>query len=90
MRRLSEQFPGDAAPHEIYDSGASSGDEFDEQRVLPGHIFLLGDNRDHAADSRFSAEEQGLEQVPLTSVRGTPVFFTWTAGSRSFGDDASH
>ena len=90
-RRLAEQFPGEASPHEIYDSGDSQGDEFAEQIVAPGHVFVLGDNRDHSADSRFPHEEQGLEQVPLADVRGVPLFFTWTAGGRhGFGDGAGH
>jgi signal peptidase I len=89
-RRLSEQFPGEASPHQIYDAGESVGDEFAEVTVAPGHIFLLGDNRDHSADSRFPHDEQGLEQVALTDVRGTPLFFYWTTGSHRIGDGASH
>jgi signal peptidase I len=90
VRRLAEQFPGEASPHEIYDAGDSSGDHFDEVTVAPGHVFLLGDNRDHSADSRFSHEEQGLEQVKLADVRGTPLFFYWTSGRHRIGDSASH
>jgi signal peptidase I len=90
MRRLSEQFPGEDSPHEIYDSGPSTGDDFDEQRVLPGHLFLLGDNRDHSADSRFSQDDLGLEQVPLERVRGVPLFYYWTVGRNRIGDDAGH
>jgi signal peptidase I len=90
VRRLSEQFPGEASPHEIYDAGVSAGDDFSEVTVAPGHIFLLGDNRDHSADSRFPHSEQGLSQVPLTDVRGTPLFFYWTTGRHRIGDSASH
>jgi signal peptidase I len=90
VRRLAEQFPGEASPHEIYDAGDSSGDHFDEVTVAPGHVFLLGDNRDHSADSRFSHEEQGLEQVALSDVRGTPLFFYWTRGTHRIGDSAGH
>jgi signal peptidase I len=90
VRRLAEQFPGEPAPHEIYDAGDSPGDHFDEQQVSPGHIFLLGDNRDHSADSRFSHEDQGLEQVPLADIRGAPLFFYWTVGRHRIGDGAGH
>lgn len=90
VRGLAEQFPGEASPHEIYDAGDSSGDHFDEVTVAPGHVFLLGDNRDHSADSRFSHEEQGLEQVALSDVRGTPLFFYWTSGRHRIGASASH
>lgn len=89
-RRLAEQFPGEASPHAIYDTGVSPGDDFAEQRVAPGRLFLLGDNRDHAADSRFSRAEWGLEQVPLADVRGVPLFFYWTTGGHRMGDSAGH
>lgn len=89
-RRLAEQFPGEAAPHQVYDLGDSAGDEFAEVAVTPGHIFLLGDNRDQSADSRFPRDEQGLEQVPLADIRGAPLFFYWTAGTHRIGDGASH
>jgi signal peptidase I len=89
-RRLREQFPGEAAPHEIYDAGDTAGDNFAEQAVAPGHVFLLGDNRDHSADSRFSREEMGLEQPTLADIRGVPLFFYMTAGHHRVGDSASH
>jgi signal peptidase I len=89
-RRLSEQFPGEASAHEIYDAGDSPGDHFAEVTVAPGHLFFLGDNRDRSADSRFPHEEQGLEQVSLTDIRGTPLFFYWTTGRHRIGDSASH
>lgn len=90
VRRLAEQFPGESAPHEIYDSGTSIGDDFAEQLVAPGHVFLLGDNRDHSADSRFSREEMGLEQVPMSDVRGVPWLFYYTVGRHRIGDSAGH
>ena len=73
-RRLREQFPGETSPHEIYDDGVSIGDNVEPQRVRAGHVFLLGDNRDHAADSRFSAEEMGLEQLPISDILGWPMY----------------
>ena len=76
-RRLKEQLPDEAGPHEIYDDGNSAGDHFQTQRVRPGHVFLLGDNRDHAADSRFSAEEMGLEQLPVTDILGWPMYHSF-------------
>jgi signal peptidase I len=83
-RRLAEQFPGEAQPHEIQDSGMTMGDEFAEVTVRPGHIFLLGDNRDHAADSRFSADQYGLGQRALEDVLGRPLFFySWTGGGKA-------
>jgi signal peptidase I len=47
--------------------------------VRPGHVFVLGDNRDRSADSRTA----GGWQVPLGDVKGKVelVFFSWGAGA---------
>jgi len=87
---LTEQFPGERAPHRIYDSGYTSADDMAEQLVAPGHLFLLGDNRDASADSRVPRAQGGVEQVPLADVRGAPWFFTWTTEGGKFGRSAAH
>jgi signal peptidase I len=67
---LKEQFPSEGQPHEILDTGPSFEDDFAEVRVLPGHVFVLGDNRDNSADSRVSKAEQGVEQLPVSDITG--------------------
>ena len=85
VRRLAERFPGERGEHEIFDHGLSAVDHFAETVVRPGHIFLLGDNRDVSADSRVPKEHTGLEQVPVASVIGRPRFFSPWPGQRRWG-----
>lgn len=86
-QRLAEQFPGEAQPHEIYDTGPSAGDDFAQLVVPPGHLFLLGDNRDHSADSRFPPRDYGVGPAPIETVRGVPLFYYSVS---RFGQPAGH
>jgi len=55
------------------------GDNFPTVRVPDGHVFLMGDNRDHSADSRFPVFARGLGgPVPLTSVGGRAEIITFS------------
>jgi signal peptidase I len=82
-RRLRERFPGEASAHEIYDLGPTEVDDMPEQVVRPGHLFVLGDNRDRSADSRVSRASMGVEQLPLSDVRGRALFYSY-GSSRPF------
>ena len=52
-RILREQLPGETGSHDLLDIGPSAGDEFSEIVLGKDQYFLLGDNRDRSADSRF-------------------------------------
>jgi signal peptidase I len=76
-RLYLEMFPGEASPHWIQDLGPSAEDDMPELTVAPGHVFMLGDNRDDSADSRVPATMGGLEQVPIENVIGRALFLYW-------------
>jgi signal peptidase I len=57
----------------------SQGDDFAEIRIAANHVFLMGDNRDRSADSRFSRAEQGLGgAVPYENIGGRAEFVTFS------------
>ncbi len=85
-REFEEQFPDEAHPHRVYDYGPELMlDDVPETVVPPGHVYLLGDNRDDSLDSRMSAADGGIGPVPIDSIQGYALFHLWQGGSQPAG-----
>ncbi len=80
VNRYLEQFPGEASAHSIYDLELTPQDTAPELKLGNGQYFLLGDNRDNSADSRFKPEESGLGVIEHKQIQGKVLFRFWREG----------
>ena len=84
-RRFRETLP-EGKSYEILDIEDHPGDNTEVFIVKEGEIFLMGDNRDRSADSRFPAEEGGaIGPVPQKNLVGKAMVSVFsTDGSASW------
>lgn len=84
-RAYRETLPGGPS-YTVFDQIENGpGDWYGPFVVPPGRVFLMGDNRDDSADSRFTLASGGIGPVPVDRIVGHATRIFWsTDGTAEF------
>jgi len=84
-RAYRETLPGGPSYTVLDQLETPRADNFPAVRVPPGNVFVMGDNRDDSADSRFLPVDGGVGFVPVENLIGRATVTFWsTDGSASY------